>query len=81
MKKIPRKTGVAAIGRGQCAGLEGFSGRNSYVWGIEARLFICGEAARSNTLGVLLLVVVGEPLLELTHVQFFRGAFKSCQIF
>ncbi len=36
-----------------------------------------------GTLGVVVLLVVawGGPLLELTHVQFFRGVFKSCQIF
>ncbi len=36
-----------------------------------------------GTLGVVLVVVVGgwgAPLLELNHVQFFRGVFKSCQI-
>ena len=43
-----------------------------------------------GTLGVVVFVVFvvfcffvggGGPLLELTHVQFFRGVFKSCQIF
>ncbi len=35
-----------------------------------------------GTLGVGLVVVVGGgPLLELSHVQFFRGVFKSCHIF
>ncbi len=43
------------------------------------------SAAKPSGLGtlcvVLVVVVVGGPLLELTHVQFFRGVFKSCQIF
>ena len=44
------------------------------------------SAAKPSGLGtlcvlLLLVVVVGGPLLELTHVQFFRGVFKSCQIF
>ena len=38
-----------------------------------------------GTLGVVLVVLVvvvgGGPLLELTHEQFFRGVFKTCQIF
>ncbi len=45
------------------------------------------SAAKPSDLGtlgvvVLLLVVVGGgPLFCFYHVQFFRGVFKSCQIF
>ena len=46
------------------------------------------SAAKPSGLGtlcvvpvVVVVVVVVGPLLELTHVQFFRGVFKSCQIF
>ena len=52
-----------------------------------SRPFFFSEAKPSDlgTFGVVLVVVVdddwGGPLLELIHVQFFRGEFKSCQIF
>ena len=39
-------------------------------------------AAKPSDLGTLgVVVVVVGPLLELSNVQFFRGMFKSCQIF
>ncbi len=45
---------------------------------VSSQLFIC--CALGVVVLLLLLLVGGGPLLELTHVQVFRGVFKSCQI-
>ncbi len=48
---------------------------------MEGSFLSAAKPSDLGSIGVLLLVVVVGTLLELTHVQFMRGVFKSCQIF
>ena len=48
---------------------------------MEGSFLSAAKPSELGSIGVLLLVVVVGTLLELTHVQFMRGVFKSCQIF
>ncbi len=48
---------------------------------LEVSFLSAAKTSDLGTLGVVFLLwLLGGPLLELTHVQFFRGVFKSCQI-